>query len=116
MRSGDPFFHRRWQEMPEIPAYSGKCIFGTSGVDSRTAGVHAGFVELETVFETLNAAEAQLIRSRLEAAGLHPQVDPEIDPLSIEAFSHPDGGVEVKVPAGEAEEARAILAASENAE
>ena len=68
------------------------------------------------MFETLNAAEAQLIRSRLEAAGLHPQVDPEIDPLSIEAFSHPDGGVEVKVPAGEAEEARAILAASENAE
>lgn len=68
------------------------------------------------MFETLNAAEAQLIRSRLEAAGLHPEVDPEIDPLSIGAFSHPSGGVEIKVPAEEAALAREILAASEKAE
>jgi hypothetical protein len=68
------------------------------------------------VFETLNAAEAQLIRSRLEAAGLHPEVDPEIDPLSVGGFGHASGGVEIKVPSGEADEARAILAASEKAE
>ena len=67
------------------------------------------------MFETLNAAEAQLIRSRLEAAGLHPEVDPEIDPLSIGAFAHASGGVEIKVPAEEAADARAILAASEKA-
>jgi len=73
-------------------------------------------VELETVFETLNAAEAQLIRSRLDAAGLHPEVDPEIDPLSIGAFSHTSGGVQIKVPAAEAKDALAILAASERAE
>ena len=73
-------------------------------------------MELETVFETLNAAEAQLIRSRLEAAGLSPEVDPEIDPLSTGAFSHQGGGIQVKVPAAQAESARMILAAGEGAE
>lgn len=77
---------------------------------------HAGPVELETVFETLNAAQAQLIRSRLEAAGLNPEVDPEFDPLSIEGFSLPAGGIQIKVPQDQAAEARALLAASEQGE
>jgi hypothetical protein len=77
--------------------------------------VQSGFVELETVAETLNPAEAQLIRSRLDAAGLHPEVDPEFDPLSIEGFALPDGGIQIKVPHSEAEEARMILSASERA-
>jgi len=72
-----------------------------------------GAVELETVHETLNASEAQLIRSRLEAAGLDVEVDPEIDPLSIGGFSLPAGGIQIKVRAERAAEARALLAASE---
>ncbi len=82
-------------------------------IDSAAGLPHAGPVELETVFETLNASEAQLIRSRLEAAGLHPEVDPEIDPLSIEGFA---GGIQIKVPSHEAYEARQILASSGQAE
>lgn len=85
-------------------------------IDSGNRREHAGLVELETVFETLNAAEAQLIRSRLEAAGLEPEVDPEIDPLSVGAFSTHDGGIQIRVPSEQAAEARAILAASERAE
>ncbi len=68
------------------------------------------------VFETVNVSEAQLIRSRLEAAGLTPEVDPEFDPLSIEGFSRPSGGIQIKVPVAEAAEARAILEAGEKAE
>ena len=70
-------------------------------------------MELETVFETLNATEAQLIRSRLEAAGLSAEVDPEIDPLSIEGFTLPAGGIQIKVPSAQAADARALLAACE---
>ncbi|MCC7375248.1 MAG: DUF2007 domain-containing protein [Verrucomicrobiales bacterium] len=82
-------------------------------IDSSRRVPHAGPVELETVFETLNATEAQLIRSRLEAAGLSAEVDPEIDPLSIEGFTLPAGGIQIKVPSAQAADARALLAASE---
>lgn len=68
------------------------------------------------MFETLNASEAQLIRSRLAAAGLTPEVDPEFDPLNIAGFTLPAGGIQVKVPQSQAERARAILAAGEKAE
>jgi hypothetical protein len=59
-------------------------------IDSSRLLSHAGLVELETVFETLNATEAQLIRSRLEAAGLEAEVDPSIDPPVDRGF-HPPG-------------------------
>jgi hypothetical protein len=74
---------------------------------------HAAGVELETVFETLNASEAQLIRSRLEAAGFSAIVEPEIDPLTIEGFALPAGGIQIKVPHHQAADARAILAADQ---
>jgi len=61
------------------------------------------------VFKTLNAAEAQLICSRLEAAGLDPEMDPEFDPLSVAAGA----GIEVKVPQAQADDARALLASAE---
>ncbi len=66
-------------------------------------------VELETVFETFNAAEAQLIRSRLAAAGIETEMDPEIDPLSIGGGG---SGVRIKVSTEQAAEARALLATS----
>jgi hypothetical protein len=85
-------------------------------IDSRPPLLQPDAVELESVFETLNPAEAQLIRSRLEAAGLNAEVDPEIDPLCIEGFSLPSGGIQIKVPSDQAQDARAILDASEKAE
>lgn len=68
------------------------------------------------MFETLSAAEAQLIRSRLDAAGIECEVDPEIDPLSVGAFSTHGGGIRVKVRPERAEEAKAIIEAGEKAE
>jgi len=85
-------------------------------IDSQGQLLHPDGVELESVFETLNPAEAQLIRSRLEAAGIDAEVDPEIDPLCVEGFSLPAGGIQIKVPSAQAIEARAILDAGEKAE
>jgi Putative prokaryotic signal transducing protein len=77
---------------------------------------HSVGMDFVTVFETLNPAEAQLIRSRLAAAGLDAHVEPEIAPFSIEGFSLAAGGIRVKVPEQQGESARAILAAGEAAE
>ena len=61
--------------------------------------------ELETVFETMEESEAMVIRGLLESA--------EIDALIVGENAEnplPVGGMEVRVPADEAEEARQIIA------
>jgi Putative prokaryotic signal transducing protein len=64
-----------------------------------------------TVLNTFNPAEAQLIRSLLEAEGLQPEIKNELSALSMEGYAMAVGGVEVQVPADEADEARALIAA-----
>lgn len=64
-----------------------------------------------TVHTALNPIEAQLVRSRLEAAGFHAFVIGEAAALSTDGYSLAVGGVRVQVPAGEAEEVRQFLAA-----
>jgi hypothetical protein len=63
-------------------------------------------MDLVTVYRALNAAEAQLIRSRLEAAGLNAEVVNEnaAQDLGIGVMS-----ILVQVPDSEAEEAREII-------
>ena len=62
-----------------------------------------------TIFKALNPAEAQLVRSRLEAAGFHPFVADELSALSIDGYSLATGGIRVQVPESEADEAKAFL-------
>ena len=62
-----------------------------------------------TVFQSFNVAEAQLIRSRLEAAGFHAEVIHELATLSTEGYSMSTGGILVQVPENEAEDARMLL-------
>jgi hypothetical protein len=69
-------------------------------------------MSLATVFTSLNPMEAQLIRSRLEAAGLHPEVDNEISALATGGYTLGAGGVFVKVPEGEATAARELIQAT----
>ncbi|HAM70805.1 MAG TPA: hypothetical protein DCM86_04095 [Verrucomicrobiales bacterium] len=64
---------------------------------------------LATIFTTFQPIEAQLIRSRLEAAGLHPEVFNELSALSTDGYSLSTGGIQVKVPADEAEDARLLM-------
>ena len=71
-------------------------------------------MEPATVFKTFSPAEAQLVRSRLEAAEFHPIVTHELAALSMDGYSMAAGGVLVQVPAEEADDAKALLAASEN--
>ena len=65
---------------------------------------------LVTVHVALNAGDAQLIRSRLEAAGLHPVLKDELASQDLAT-----GGIKVQVPDIEERDARiAIRAKSED--
>lgn len=72
-------------------------------------------MQLVTVFTALNPAEAQLARTRLEAAGFHAVVTHETAALSMGGYAMAAGGIRVQVPESEAEEARAFLAAPPSA-
>ena len=65
---------------------------------------------LVTVFRASNPGEAELIRSRLDAAGLHAGVAGELTAVGMEGYASSTGGILVQVPDDEAEEARAIIA------
>jgi hypothetical protein len=62
-----------------------------------------------TIFKAFNPAEAQLVRSRLEAAGFHPFVADELSALSIDGYALAAGGIRVQVPEDEAADAREFL-------
>ena len=66
-------------------------------------------MELITVFTAFSPIEAQLARSRLEAANFHPFVADELSALSIDGYSLAAGGIRVQVPEAEAAEAREFL-------
>jgi len=68
------------------------------------------YMQLVTVFTAFNPAEAQLVRSRLDAASFHPVVVNELSALSMDGYSLATGGILVQVPDGEAEDAREFLA------
>lgn len=62
-----------------------------------------------TIYKAFNPAEAQLVRSRLEAAGFHPFVADELSALSIDGYAITAGGIRVQVPESEAADAKAFL-------
>ncbi|HTY86041.1 MAG TPA: DUF2007 domain-containing protein [Candidatus Acidoferrum sp.] len=66
-------------------------------------------MDLVTILTVLNPMDAQLARSRLEAAGFHPFVTSETAALSIEGYALAAGGIRVQVPDTEAAEAKEFL-------
>ena len=66
-------------------------------------------MDLVTVSRSLNPADAQLIRSRLEAAGFHAIVADELAALCFEGYALGTGGIRVQVPDTEAANAREFL-------
>ncbi len=66
-------------------------------------------MELVTVFTAFNSAEAQLIRSRLEAAGLRAFVRDELSALSMDGYALAAGGISVQVPDADAELALELI-------
>jgi hypothetical protein len=70
-------------------------------------------MNLVTVYQTFSIGEAQVVRSALEAAALHPEVANEIAAVSIDGYTQAAGGVKVQVPEDEVESARALISDSE---
>ncbi len=66
-------------------------------------------MNLVTAYRAFSPADAQLVRSRLEAAGFHVTVTNELSALSMDGYSMAIGGVLVQVPEPEAEDAMALL-------
>jgi hypothetical protein len=66
-------------------------------------------MELITIHTAFNPADAQLVRSRLDAAGFHPMVKNEIAAMVFEGYTMGVGGIQVQVPEDEASEAREFL-------
>jgi hypothetical protein len=67
---------------------------------------------LTTIFTTFSSAEAQLIRSMLEAANLHANVKNELSALSMDGYAMAAGGIQVQVLDEEAELARELIETS----
>ena len=67
---------------------------------------------LTTISTCFSPADAQLTRSRLEAAGFHPVVANELSALSMDGYSLAAGGILVQVPDDEAAEAKEFLTKS----
>jgi hypothetical protein len=67
-------------------------------------------MDFVTIFTGFNPAEAQLVRSRLEAAEFHPFVKDEYSALSMDGYALTVGGIKVQVPEAEAADAKAFLA------
>ena len=68
-------------------------------------------MSLVTIASAFNPADAQLIRSRLEAAGFHAFVAHELSALSLDGYALAAGGILVQVPDNEAADAKEFLAA-----
>ena len=66
-------------------------------------------MKLVTVYQAFSSADAQLVRSRLEASGFHAVVQHELSSLSMEGYSMAAGGILVQVPEAEVEDARALI-------
>jgi hypothetical protein len=66
-------------------------------------------MDFATIFTAFSPAEAQLVRSRLEAAGFNPFVVGELSALTMEGYSLAAGGIRVQVPEAEADDAKEFL-------
>lgn len=73
-------------------------------------------MKLVTVYSAFQPADAQLARSRLEAAGFLASVAHEASSLVMDGYSMATGGILVQVPEDQAEEARALLDSSSGPE
>lgn len=67
---------------------------------------------MTTIYSAFNPADAQLVRSRLEAAQFHPVVTHELSALSLDGYALAAGGILVQVPDSEAAEAKEFLTQS----
>ena len=70
-------------------------------------------MNLVTVHRSFNPAEADLIRSRLEAADFDVTLTHDLAAINLEGYVLSAGGILVQVPEDQAESARELMASSE---
>ena len=68
-------------------------------------------MSITTVFRAFSPAEAQVVKTYLEAAGIPTVVLHETASLTTEGYTGATGGVRVQVPDDRVEEAKTLLAA-----
>ena len=69
-----------------------------------------------TVFTAFNPVQAQIVRTRLQTAGLDATVEGEAAALSMEGYSLATGGIRVQVPSTQEDEARRLIESDEENE
>lgn len=69
-------------------------------------------MNLVTVYKTFSPADAQLIRSMLEAAEVQATVAHELSALSLDGYALAAGGIAVQVPEDQVELARELITTS----
>ncbi len=69
---------------------------------------------LKTVATAFNPMDAELKKSRLEAAGFHAVITHGLSALSVDGYSMAAGGILVQVPEAEAEDAKELLEAADS--
>lgn len=76
-------------------------------------------MEPVTVYRSFNAADANLIASRLEASGFDTFIAHELSALTMDGYAMAAGGIKVQVPEDQASDARELIESAstdENAE
>ena len=69
-----------------------------------------------TVFTAVNPVQAEIIGTRLQAAGMDATVEGEAAAVSMEGYSLSTGGIRVQVPCSEEADARQLIDAHEEDE
>lgn len=62
-----------------------------------------------TIYTAFSPADAELVRSRLDAAGFTVNVADELSALSMDGYAMATGGIRIQVPPEAAVEARALI-------
>jgi len=76
-----------------------------------SAGGHIARMELRTIYNTLNSADANLLRGRLEVAGFDAFIHGEMAGMTLGGYISAAGGIRIQVPEDQADEARALIEA-----
>ncbi len=76
-----------------------------------SAGGHIARMELRTIYNTLNSADANLLRGRLEVAGFDAFIHGEMAGMTLGGYTSAAGGIRIQVPEDQADEARALIEA-----
>lgn len=66
-------------------------------------------MRLVEVYNTFSSADANLICSSLQSAGIEAQVTNELSSLSLEGYALASGGIRVVVPEDKVDDARALI-------